>query len=538
MSYRKAQGNVRNADPITQRSSYSPGHRWIWQTALLRPLRGNHSPTHQIGRLASARADSRRCNEDVKPVRTAGRSPRATPTKIDPPGGNPKRSPTSLDRAIRSTIATNVALALLGVATGIIAAHLLGPSGEGALTAIQAWPTVLGTLTMLGLDFSLVYFISLQPIKGRQLTSTAIAISMISSLIVGIAAWFTLPLLLSAQRAQIISAARTFLLIGVIYALVTIPRGSLRGAGKFAAWNLFRLAPGIAWLVILISSWLLGHASAVPLSHWYLVGLLACGLPLLFVINRTMEGPRRPDAGAAPQLLRFGLPSALTSLPQTVNLRFDQLLIVAFLPARELGLYVIAVSWSSASIPLLSAVGSVISPNVSAQRDRQRQEVLLSTALQGGALLAIASSTIFTLLAPIALPLIFGARFTTSIPSALVLTPATAIFAWAGVAQEGLRGLGRPKDILVAEIVAAVVTLATLPILIHHYGIFGAAVASLLGYTTTAGFCVYAISHSTRLNARAIVIPTWSTSRLLMLRCLTLLPARNRQVVSGKHRRE
>jgi len=34
-------------------------------------------------------------------------------------------------------------------------------------------------------------------------------------------------------------------------------------------------------------------------------------------------------------MLRFGIPSALTSLPQTVNLRFDQMLIIAF-PAGSL----------------------------------------------------------------------------------------------------------------------------------------------------------------------------------------------------------
>ena len=264
---------------------------------------------------------------------------------------------------------------------------------------------------MLGLDFSLVYFVSRHPSQGRQLTSTAIAIGLVSSFVVGIAAWFTLPLLLTAQRTQIVSAARVFLLIGMIYALVTIPRGSLRGADKFTAWNLSRLAPGLVWLLILLSSSYVGESSAIPLSRWYLGGLLACGLPSLLVINRKLQGPLKPDRKAAPELLRFGLPSALTSLPQTINLRFDQLLIIAFLPAHSLGIYVIAVSWSSATMPLLSAVGSVLSPNVSAERDNRRQEVLLATALQASGILAIASSILFMMLTPIGLPLIFGEQF-------------------------------------------------------------------------------------------------------------------------------
>ena len=69
----------------------------------------------------------------------------------------------------------NVALAVLAVVTGITAARILGPSGEGELTAIQTWPLLLGTLAMLGLDSALVYFIARQPEKGKQFTSTAIA---------------------------------------------------------------------------------------------------------------------------------------------------------------------------------------------------------------------------------------------------------------------------------------------------------------------------------------------------------------------------
>ena len=163
------------------------------------------------------------------------------------------------DRALRSTFATNMALAGLAVITGIPVARLLGPAGEGELTAIQTWPLLLGTLAMLGLDSAVVYFISRQPERGRQLTSTAVLIGLLSSLAVGAVAWFALPSLLLAQQPQVISAARVFLLVGVIYAIVGIPHGSLRGADAFTAWNLFRLAPGLAWLCILLTSWLLGH---------------------------------------------------------------------------------------------------------------------------------------------------------------------------------------------------------------------------------------------------------------------------------------
>ncbi len=438
----------------------------------------------------------------------------------------PRRTP---DRALRSTLATNVALAALAVVTGVLAARLLGPSGEGELAAIQTWPLLLATLAMLGLPEALVYFVSRRPERGKQLTSTAVLIGLLSSLAVGAVAWVALPFLLPAQQPQVVSAARVFLLIGCIYAVVGIPHGSLRGARAFTAWNLFRVAPGFAWLCILVTSWLVGHPSAIQLSRWYLGGILLCGLPFLVVVYRKLQGPLKPDARLAPDMLRFGLPSMLTSIPQTVNLRFDQLLIIAFLPARSLGFYVVAVAWGGAVAPLLSAVGSVLFPYVSTEQDTDRQGSMVATALQGGALVAVATSVPFMLLAPFGLPLVFGSRFTPSIPSALVLVPAGAILAWAGIAEEGLRGLGRPTIVLVAEVVAAVVTVATLPLLLTTNGIFGAAVASLLGYSTVAVFTVFAISHLTHRRVRSLVIPTWPVTKSLVVRGVSFLPGRHRQ---------
>jgi len=427
------------------------------------------------------------------------------------------QTPNSTNRALHGTFAMNIALAALAVVTGITAARILGPSGEGELTAIQTWPLLLGTLAMLGLDSALVYFIARQPEKGKQFTSTAILIGLLSSSVIAAVAWFMLPFLLSAQPPQVVSAARTFLLIGVMFALVGIPHGSLRGAHAFTAWNLLRIAPGLAWLCILIASWLLGHATAIPLSRWYLGAVLACGLPVFIVVKRKLRGPLKPDVRIAPEMLRFGIPSALTSLPQTINLRFDQLLIIAFLPARTLGLYVVAVSWSGAVTPLLSAVGSVLFPNVSAEVDTARRGYLLATALQGGAVVAAATTVPFMLLAPFGLPLVFGSNFAPSVPPALVLVPAGSILAWAGIAEEGLRGLGRPTIVLIAEIVAAVVTVASLPQLLHSYGIFGAAIASLLGYSTIAVFTVVAISRSTHQPFRLFVIPTKQAIKSMMI---------------------
>jgi O-antigen/teichoic acid export membrane protein len=439
-------------------------------------------------------------------------------------------------RAMSSTFATNLSLVALGSTTGILAAHLLHPSGEGQLAAIQTWPSLLATIAMIGLDSALVFFISSRPDSGKQITTTAVLICLVSVMVICGVAWFALPSLLSAQQPQVIAAARIYLLIGCVYAVVGVPMGSLRGARLFTAWNILRSLPGIAWLFILVATWQLGHASAVSLSRWYLVAAFMCGLPLLVIISRRLRGSLRPDPSSVPKLVRYGLPTVLASLPQNINLSLDQLLIVAFLPARSLGLYVVAVTWSGATAPALSAVGSVLFPHVSAARDPDRKAQLLATALQSGVLVAVAITVPFMLLTPVALPLIFGQGFAPAIPSAVLLAPAGAILAWAGIAEQGLLGLGRTKAILINEAAGAAVTVGTLPFLLHTSGILGAAVASLLGYSAFAVSSVVVISRSTHQSVRTFVIPTRSTAISLITRSLSPLRVRIRKHRPGRHR--
>src|SRR5262245_30271561 len=91
------------------------------------------------------------------------------------PHGTPRVSPVPATRARRAstaarslvgshagsvliTTATNFAIALLALATGPLAARMLGPEGRGELAAIQTWPSVIATLAMLGLGDATIYF--------------------------------------------------------------------------------------------------------------------------------------------------------------------------------------------------------------------------------------------------------------------------------------------------------------------------------------------------------------------------------------------
>jgi O-antigen/teichoic acid export membrane protein len=262
------------------------------------------------------------------------------------------------------TTSANVAIAVLGMCTGLLSARLLGPEGRGELAAIQTWPTVLATFAMLGLDSAVVYWTSRDRDNGARHLATALAMIGMAAFVAIGAGWMLMPVLLHAQTDAVIGAARLFLAMIPIYTLIGLPHQTLRSVGAWRLWNIVRIAPSACWLASLLFVAYARHAwaTAPQLSVAYLFSYVWLVVPVWIVVRRRLTGPLRVDRTLYRPMLRYGLPDMLTLLPRMLNQRLDQLLMAALLDRRTLGLYVVAVAWSSAASPLLSSIGPCCSP--------------------------------------------------------------------------------------------------------------------------------------------------------------------------------
>jgi O-antigen/teichoic acid export membrane protein len=405
------------------------------------------------------------------------------------------------------TIWTNVVLALLALVSGSLAARILGVAGRGELAAIQIWPTFLASFSMLGLSESIIYFVAKSPRdSGRYLLSAVSLTLLVSTLFMGIG-YLLIPLLLASQASQVIVTSRIYLLMIPVSALVGLPWQVLRGRNDLVAWNLMRLVLPLGWICVLLFLGLSRQNSAeqAALGHlWVLTFLI---LPVAYVTFRRVPGPYRVDSGVWKPMLGFGLPSFAASLPAMLNLRLDQLLMAAFLVPETLGLYVVAVAWATAVSPLLSAIGIIIFPRVASQSiPSERTRVLI----RGFHLAVLAGAGILILLVPITpfvLPLVFGQPYALVIPASLILILAGVISNINSVLGDGMRGFGRPVVVLASECAGLVVTITALALLLKPFGIIGASIASLLGYSFTTLVLLLQISPIIKLHIKDILLP-------------------------------
>ncbi|HTY54346.1 MAG TPA: polysaccharide biosynthesis C-terminal domain-containing protein, partial [Candidatus Binataceae bacterium] len=265
--------------------------------------------------------------------------------------------------------------------------------------------------------------------------------------------------------------------------------------------------PAVGWLTVLIIAWLLGRAQPTFLAGANLCALALLLIPVMWVVAKRMPGPFWPQPSYWKPMLVFGLPCVISSVPQILNLRLDQMLMAGLLPPRLLGLYVVAVAWSSATAPLLAALGAVLFPRVASQTTREQRVEALAQGSRLAILASLLVAVVVTALTPRVMPLLFGAKFAAAIPAALVLVVAGAISAFNTVSEEGLKGLGYPAMVMWAEFGGLVVTVVSLWLMLRPLEIMGAALASLLGYSTVT-VCLVASERSlTGCSTTSLLFP-------------------------------
>jgi O-antigen/teichoic acid export membrane protein len=414
--------------------------------------------------------------------------------------------------------ATNVGIAALGLLSGPLAARLLGPAGRGELAAIQNLFWLAAILAMLGLPEAATYFTARQPGEAGRVLATGIALPVLTMPLCFAVMYPLVPRILAAQPIGVRHAARWILLAVPLYAAIVVGTNTVRGANRLIHWNLVRLLPGAGWLVFLAGAWIWGLKDPVRIAFGYIAVLACIVAPTLWIAGSLVSWSWSPSAKLATPMLRYGLPLAGAAVPQTLNLRLDQILIGALLPPYQLGLYVAAVAWSTAVFLMPNAIGNVLFPKIaSATAFPADRAQMLAQGARIGILTSGTIGIVLLALTPYAIPLLFGKAFAAAVPVAYVLIVAAVICALNIIFEEGLRGLGDTHGVFWGETVGVGMTVVALALLLRPLGIVGAGVASILGYATTCAVLIVRICGSTGFSL-ASLLPRRADLHFLALR--------------------
>jgi O-antigen/teichoic acid export membrane protein len=393
----------------------------------------------------------------------------------------------------------NVLAAASGFITGPLLARTLGASGRGDLAAILV-PLSLAP-PLLGLGIPAFAYRELP--RGRPLSEVIGSLGAPLVVIGAIVAACSVPIADALAGGR--DTVRLFLVIGFastpIVLMVSLLVSSLSALERWRAVMTANVIPFAVTLVSIAGLYVSGHLSVATAAAATIAGALvalAPGLGLLREAGRPAFRPALARAGVA-----FGVKSWFGGLAMIANARLDQLVMITLVAPRELGLYAVATTLSTASNLATGALSPPLMTRIAAG-----QTYLLPKALRMTLASTIALNALLALGTPVLLPALFGGEFRGAVAMAMVLLAANVAFAGAQVLSAALQADGAPVIPSIGEGIALVMTVLGLVVLLRPLGGLGAALVSLSAYSASFTFQLVMARHRIEGSYRLYLLPS------------------------------
>jgi O-antigen/teichoic acid export membrane protein len=429
-----------------------------------------------------------------------------------------------LKSAWLGTVTANVAILVSGIATGVLAARLLGPAERGLLAAVVLWPQTIAGLATMSLGEALIARLPRTEASRARVAASAAGASLAVAMIAGALGVPLLPLLLGAERESVTSLATLYLVAYLpLGALATVLLALDQAEHRFLRLNLLRLGPSWVYLAGIGALWLADAVSVTSLVWAIWAGSAVTVAARLFLLrNHVLAGP---DLGEARALLALGARFHAGAVLALLAGQADRMLLLLTFDDTTVGHYVVAWTFASSGLATVtSAVSFVLLPVLAAEPDRARARALLATGLRRTALflyLGVAASLAVT---PLLVPLLFGAAFADAVPAAMILLLATVPLTLRQTAVRCLRAFAEARIAVTSELAALLAFLLLAGPLAWAFGASGIAAATIGGNLAGLVLCARHLANAHGIAASAWLAPGaamlgdgWSLGRRLML---------------------
>ncbi len=393
-----------------------------------------------------------------------------------------------------------------GVITSLLTAWALGAEGRGDFAIIVLYPNIVALAVGVGMPQATRYFIASEPNKLPSLFSNAICFALVMGSLGYIGSTFLVPSLIGNRSEAVVWLVRAYL-INIPFALLyDLMAGLLEGSRRFKLAALSRVTFfGIQCAGYLVL-WLTGHLTIENAALTMVIAQLANTFTAFLSVLLALKPGWKPNFGIFKETLVFGLKYHVGVVTSFTTLRLDQLMLGGMASSLEMGLYVIAVRLSEIMTVLASSLSEVLMPEVAANKGDRSIQVLMRSLRQT---LYVYLLLLVPLLvaAPLILRYAFGSDFLEASSSLRILLVASMVWSAGAIVNSGLNGLGFPGLSTLSRLASAVITVVALLVWLPRFGILGAAMSSLAGYTAMLIVALFWLMRKKNLSLREIFWP-------------------------------
>jgi O-antigen/teichoic acid export membrane protein len=412
-------------------------------------------------------------------------------------------------RNARLILIADVTILLSNVISSLVGARALGPAGRGDLLVIVLWPPVVAMLAGLGLPTAYRYWMAREPERVSYLFSNAVLYTIAVGVLSVAAADLIVPHLVGQRSPQVMMLLRIYQVNIPAALFLDLMRGLLEGTRRFGWAGAARMiffgvqAFGFAGL------WAAGHLTVATAMITMIIAQTSSMLLALIAVLSQLRPSWKPSWVEFKNSMHYAVRDYPGGVADFTTLRLDQLVLAAMASNVAIGLYVVAVRLSEMTTLAADAIADALMPEVAASKVENRAELLWARSLRLAIYMHIVLLPPLWLGAPFLLKILFGERFVPATGAFRWLLVAAGVWSLGSIVISGLRGFGYPGLSTLAKFSAAAVTTVGLLVLLPRWGITGAAIASLIGYTVMLVIALFAFVKKRRLGLWSCLRPRW-----------------------------
>ncbi len=380
------------------------------------------------------------------------------------------------------TLLANTFMLAVSLGSAVLLARALGPDGRAALEALTFLPRALTPILQVGVSQANAYVTS----QGRFNTPTLTRNTLLVAIGVGVPAAAAcvplVPVWLHQYTNGVLTLAAVFLFTIPLGILNVGLLGLILGQKRYTTFNLVRAVPPAIELVLLAALFMADRLTVTEaaLVHVSTAGLLVLAVQII-VLGRPAISCATEHLRALKTTLKYGVRCLSADAASVANNSADRALLVTLLSPAEFGQFVVATRTAGLLLSLPNAIGTVLMPEAAGRTGPQAVRLTVSALILNAAMASgLAALLFFTI--PILVPSLYGEAFAPAVVPAQVLLLGITLSGLAGIVGEGLKGMGRPARVAIADGIGGVVTAAGIMWLVPVAGLTGAAAGSAAGY--------------------------------------------------------
>jgi len=369
----------------------------------------------------------------------------------------------------------------IGIASSVIIARYLGPSGRGVLAlliVLQGFAIQFGTL---GFNASITYFISRDKNSTSRVVTTSVLVGLVVSSLIALILFLAgrlEPKMLLGQidvrYLHVFLVALPFSFLQQLLQNVFIARQAIF---EFNALDLIvRLLQLIAYGVVLVFLGLSTYEAALAF-----VAVTVVAGSLYFIRTfRYVQMPVVFDWTLLASMLRYGLKTYVASLFMFLAIRINLFLINTMLGEYDSGVYSVALQISDMVYLIPATLGMMLFPKVSEDVGGSVQLTIKAFRITF-VLMILMVVAILAAGKPIVY-LLYGEKFWGAVRPLYMLTPGIVCLSLVMILNNDLAGRGLPWVVILAPALGAIINAGLNVLFVRPYGIIASGFASSVAH--------------------------------------------------------